>query len=95
MFFCHYISLRGEIWVHNTATVNGSACGKPGMLAVMYLCVRGIDFVFLSDFLNYILGMFRQCVIFEFFILFHFTFYLLSYRTTLLTYFACFGFDRI
>ena len=42
------ISLRGEVWVHETslasATFHWSACSKSGKWAIMHLCVKCIDF---------------------------------------------------
>jgi hypothetical protein len=47
------ISLRREDWVNKTRLISPtfywSSCTKAGMWAVMYLCVRGIDFVFVSS----------------------------------------------
>ena len=51
------ISLRGEVWAHKTSltptTFYWSACTKPEKWAVIYLCVRGIDF---ASFCNFSIG---------------------------------------
>jgi hypothetical protein len=47
------ISLRREVWANKTRLISPtfywSVGTQPGMWAVMYLCVRGIDFVSVSS----------------------------------------------
>jgi len=55
----------GEVRAHKTLpTFYWSVCAKPGMWAVIYLCVRGIDFASFNDF--WYLELFWQCGIFCF-----------------------------
>ena len=47
-------SLKGEFWAHKTNLILpplfiGSACTKQGKWAVIYLCIRGIDFASFYD----------------------------------------------
>jgi hypothetical protein len=57
--FYRIISLRGEIWDHKASLTPpilfnyGNACTKLGELAVIYLCVRGIDFASFYDFWDF------------------------------------------
>jgi hypothetical protein len=52
LFIC--ILIKGEIWGHTTSLTPPTfvlyAFNKPGKWAVMYLCVRGINFASLYDF---------------------------------------------
>ena len=54
-FHDHIISVRGDVWAHITSltrhvTYYWSVCPKQGKWSVVYLCVRGIDFVSFYDF---------------------------------------------
>jgi hypothetical protein len=54
-FHDHIISVRGDVWAHITSltrhvTYCWSVCPKQGKWSVVYLCVRGIDFVSFYDF---------------------------------------------
>ena len=74
----------GEFWVHKTLpTFYWSVCTKPGMWAVIYLCVRGIDFASFNDF--WYLELFWQCGIF----CFSFYWYTLNHRKFFVYTFLC------
>ena len=70
------ISLRGKMWTHKTSLIKTyisnfywSANSNPGKWAVIYICVRGVDFDISYDFVYLILELFCQCGIFLFLIL--------------------------
>ena len=82
----HIISVRGDVWV--PARFYWSACTKPGKRTVIYLCFRGINFVFFLQLLYWILELFWHCGIFLFFILLvSWTFIFLFFRIFFYYYF--------
>lgn len=54
--------------VFGIISFNWSTCIKPDKWDVMYLCIKGIDF---ASFWDFILDLFRQCVLFYFILFLH------------------------